>query len=264
VAIALGLRLAARFDLNLAAEALSAVDRLRLRRLVRLCCHAFSPDIATARVLALSSKRCHARNLTGWTGSRRILLGGKPLRTLVAIAAAACCIAAPVLAQSVKPRTVYVQVSYEGEKPFPYALVIPAGSPLRLASDKTTDIQASFVGRFTLSGTYRIEGYGEETSLTFWPDRKSRDSLPHWKGRDVPEEIDISDAWAFAQAVVPKARLARLEAKTLGSVRGRVTILADHYETSIDCDAVSAAAHFVSVVKPTTYIAALPANEESC
>lgn len=187
-----------------------------------------------------------------------------PLRTLAAILVALCCTGTAALGQSAKPRTVYVQISLAGEKPYPEALVIPAGSPLRLASAREEDIQARFVGRFTLSGAYRVEGHGEDMSLTFWPDRRSRARLPHWEDREVPEEIYISNDSAFAQAVVPKDQLAKLEAKTLQSVSGRVTIVADSYETSISCDAVSASARFVSVVKRPVQIASLENEEVGC
>ena len=187
-----------------------------------------------------------------------------PLRTLAAILAALCWTGTAALAQSAKPRTVYVQVALAGEKPYPHALVIPAGSPLRLASTHETDIQARFLGRFTLSGAYRIEGSGEEMSLSFWPDGKSRAALPHWEEREVPEEMYISNASAFIQAVVSKDQLAKLEAKAVEAVSGEVTIVADSYETSIECDATSASARFVSVVKRPVQIASVEKEVEAC
>ena len=184
------------------------------------------------------------------------------MRTLVTIVAGLCCISTSALAQGGKPRTVFIF-------PGPHtadstAIVIPAGSQMRLASlPREYNIEVAFRGRFTLSGLYTVEGYGSKTDLTFWPDRKSRNMLPHWRGRDVPEEMDISDAWAFARAVVPKDKLQRLKSGKLKSVTGRVTIVADKYETSIDCDVVSASARLVSVVN-SIQIAANPTSFQEC
>jgi hypothetical protein len=184
------------------------------------------------------------------------------MRTFVSVVTALCCIITPALAHGGKPRTVFIF-------PGPHtadstAIVIPAGSPMRLASlPREYNIEVAFRGRFTLSGLYKVEGYGEKTDLTFWPDRKSRNMLPHWRGRDVPEDMDISGAWAFARAVVPKDQLQRLKSGKLKSVTGRVTIVADNYETSIDCDVVSASARFVSVVN-SVQIAANPTSFNEC
>ena len=184
------------------------------------------------------------------------------MRTLVTIVAALCCISTSALAQGGKPRTVFIF-------PGPHtadstAIVIPAGSHMRVASlPRNYDVEVAFRGRFTLSGLYKVEGYGKDTALTFWPDRKTRNMLPHWRGRDVPEDMDISAAWAFARAVVPKDKLQRLKSGKLKSVTGRVTIVADDYQTSIECDTVSASARFVSVVN-SVQIAANPTSFEEC
>jgi hypothetical protein len=187
-----------------------------------------------------------------------------PLRTLAAILVALCFTGTAALGQSTKARTVYVQIGLAGEKPYPHALVIPAGSPLRLASTHETDILARFVGRFTLSGEYRIDGSDDGPDLTFYPDRKSRAALPHWEDREVPEEMYIANASAFIEAVVPKDELAKLKARTVESVSGRVTMIADSYETSIDCDATSASARFVSVVKRPLQIASVDKEVDEC
>jgi hypothetical protein len=185
------------------------------------------------------------------------------LRGLVALFTTLCCLSSPGLAQSRTPRVVVIRSATLSQDIG--RIVIPARSPLRLVSSLSpnSDLQAAFRGRFTLSGLYKVEGFGEQSSLTIWPDRKSRDMLPHWQDRDVPEEMDISHAWAFAQAVIPKDELQKLKTGKLSSVRGHVTIIADQYETSIDCDVVSASARFVSVVKKLQ-IAANPQDEEVC
>jgi hypothetical protein len=188
---------------------------------------------------------------------------GSNLRTLVAIFAALCCLGSLALAQTPKPRVVDIRSAKSSADIG--TIVIPAQSALRLVSSLSPndDIQAAFRGRFTLSGFYKVEGYGDDSSLIMWPDKKSREMLPHWQDRDVPEEMDISNAWAFSRAVVPKDKLQKLKSGKISSVRGHVTIIADQYETSIDCDVVSVSARFVSVVKKMQ-LTANPQEKEAC
>lgn len=185
------------------------------------------------------------------------------MRTLFAIIAAICSMGAAAPAQSAKPSAIVIRTAPGAQAVA--TIVIPAGSPLRLVSSLSpnADIQAAFRGRFTLSGTYKVKGYGEHTSLTMWPDKQSRGRLPHWRDRDVPEEMDISNAWAFARAVLPDDKLQKLKTGKMPSARGHATIIADQYETSIDCDVVAASARFVSLVRKMQ-IAAVPAEEENC
>jgi hypothetical protein len=189
--------------------------------------------------------------------------GALDLRTLALSVAALCCMSSIALAQSHGRRVIAI---HSGPPVTTIAsIVVPPGSKLELLSSvsPTGDIQAAFRGQVTLSGIYKVEGYGADTMLTLWPDRNSRDSLPHWQDRDVPEEMDLSNGWAFAKAVVPSDKLRGLRSGKLKSVKGRVTIIADKYETSIDCDVVSASARFVSVVK-NVQIAANPQEAETC
>ncbi|MFL5237147.1 MAG: hypothetical protein ACJ8EL_06010 [Rhizomicrobium sp.] len=43
-----------------------------------------------------------------------------------------------------------------------------------------------------------------------------------------------------------------------------MTIIADDYKTTIECDAANFSARFVSVVKPPIRVAAAPTSEEGC
>ena len=185
------------------------------------------------------------------------------MRPVFAILVALCSMGAMALTPNPKPRLIVIRAAPDAQEVG--TIVIPAGSTLRLESSlsRTTDIQAAFRGRFTLSGIYKVEGYGEDSSLTMWPDRQSRNRLPHWQDREVPEEMDISNAWAFARAVLPNDTLQKLKTGKMSAARGHVTIIADQYETSIDCDVVAASARFVSVVKKVQ-IAAVRAKEETC
>jgi hypothetical protein len=186
---------------------------------------------------------------------------GFHLRALVALATGLWFVTPLALAQPLRSDVVMIRSKGRDVK----AIVIPRASALQLVSSTSPngDIAASFKGRFTLAGLYKIEGYGTAMALTIWPDRKSSDSLPHWKDRDGPASMDISNAWVFAQAVVPKNKLEKLKSRRLKSVWGHVTIIADQYETEIDCDVVSASARFVSVVRKVE-MAANPQEEEGC
>ena len=182
---------------------------------------------------------------------------------LVAIFAALCCMSTLTLAQSAKPRVILLHPGAHSADT--EAIVIPAGSPMRLVSfPRDFESNAAFRGHFTLSGDYELSGYGDDAVTTLWPDRRSRSVLPYWRDRGGPHEIYISNAWAFAQAVVPKNKLQTMKANKLPSVRGHVTIIADDYKTSIECDVASFSARFVSVVKPAVRIAANPKSEEGC
>ena len=183
------------------------------------------------------------------------------MRTFVAIFAAVACMSAPALGQSTAPQVVLLHPDADDEE----AIVIPVGSALRLASfPRDWASTAAFSGQFTLSGTFELSGHGDDALVTVWPESKSLAALPYWRVRGGPREIYISNAWAFAQAVVAKDELQKLEAEELPSVRGHVTIIADDYQASIECDAANFSARFVSVVKPDVEMAASAATEEGC
>ena len=184
------------------------------------------------------------------------------MRSFVAIFAALCCISSWALAQAPKPQIIPLHL--EDQSPDSEALVIPAGSPLQLASfPPDYERIATFRGRFTLSGIYEIERMGEDLFVSIRTDKRSRDGLPYWRQRAGPEEIGISNPAEFAEAVAPKDQLRKLNANKLPVVYGRVTIVADDYKTSIECDVAGFTARFVSVVK-IIHIAARPKSEETC
>ena len=182
------------------------------------------------------------------------------MRTFVALFAVLSVTSTATLAQSAMPQVVLLHPGTDGTE----AIVIPSGSSMHLASfPRDFESSATFRGRFTLSGMYEVTGYGENASVTMWPDRKSRDGLPYWRVHGGPDEIDISNGWAFTRAVVPRDKLQKLKAARPDSVKGRVTIIADNYQTSIVCDVASFSARFISVVK-AVQIAANPQSEEGC
>jgi hypothetical protein len=189
------------------------------------------------------------------------------MRSLIALTAFACCIAAAPAPHAAKlaPKPTVVLLHPGSKPPDREAIVIPAASPLKLASfPRDFESNATFSGRISLSGAYEVGGYGDDAFATFWPDTKSRATLPYWREHGGPDELELTNDWAFVQAVVPKDKLARLKSGKLESVRGHVTIVADDYETSIECDVASFSVRFVSVVAKPVQIAAIPESEEGC
>jgi hypothetical protein len=184
------------------------------------------------------------------------------LRIIVALAAALSGVGIAAPAQKAK-----VVLLHPGTKdPFDReAIIIPAGSPLQLASfPRDFESNAVFRGRFTLSGNYEVEGYGADAYATIWPDKASLAQMPYWRERGGPEEMYLTNGWAFARAVVSPGELQRLKSGKLKSVHGRVTIIADDYRTRIECDAPHFSARFVSVAKRPTQIASLKESEGDC
>lgn len=182
------------------------------------------------------------------------------MQKLVAIFAALCSMGTLTLAQSAKPRIVEL---HPGEE-YTSAIVIPAASPLVIKSiGRNQEATVDFTGSFTLSGDYALDVSEDEYYLRMWPDKKSRTALPYWRDRGAPQEIYISNAQAFAEAVLSEPRLAQLKTQKDPTVRGHVTIIADDYNASIECDATNFSARFVALEKEVR-IAAKQRSEAEC
>ena len=182
------------------------------------------------------------------------------MRYLFAIFTALCALSAPAGGKSPEPTLVLLRAEdADGE-----AILIPAATPLSLVGIAKDEAKASFSGRFTLTGAYEISGYGEDAYVMLWPDRKSREALPYWKQRGRPEAIYLNNGWDFALAVARKPDLVRLETDEKHQVRGRISIIADNYQTYIECDAAHFTARFVSIVRPNATIAAVAREDVGC
>ncbi len=183
------------------------------------------------------------------------------MRKLVIIFTALCGLSAPATGQRAEPRVVLLDPKHADGQ----AVVIPSGSALRLASTSGQDepSKAVFSGRMTLSGTYELQGYGDEAWVTLWPDKKSLGIVPYWHEwwQGPPTEITLENGWDFAKAVLARNQLHKLKADN-HSVRGKITVIVDRYETSIECDNANYFARFVAVVKPNVQLAAKPHEEE--
>lgn len=182
---------------------------------------------------------------------------------VTAILLALCFTPPPSLAGNTKPQIILLHP--RARPPDPEALVMPAGSPVRLVSlSHDLESNAVFHGRFTVSGVYEAEGSGDDVAVTMYPDRASLRLLPHWREQGGPDEIYISNSLTFAQAVISQEQLRKLKADKMRSVRGRITVIADDYKTSLECDGGSFEMRVISLAKPSVRIAGNPKSEEGC
>lgn len=182
---------------------------------------------------------------------------------LVTTLAALCLIAGPAIAQEA-PTPASSASAQAIKAALDQGLVVPAASPLRLVSvTRGHEVNATFAGRVEISGTYEVELYGEEIYASLWPDPRSRQLLPHWDQREEADKLFISNPEEFAKAVVSAEELAKLKAGRLPLIRGQATIVADEYETGIECDASHFSARFVSLSK-NIELAGDPGGEGGC
>ena len=141
------------------------------------------------------------------------------------------------------------------------SIVIPDGSPLVFKSFDKDAITVHFSGSVTLSGTYYsgnnvYDDASSDKAVYFKPDRASMARLPYFHVHGRPDDIFVMNPIAFARAVVLHGTVPR---KSAPYATGQVTIVVDRFEASIECDAPSFSARFVSVVKPAPVrMAAMP------
>lgn len=153
-------------------------------------------------------------------------------------------------------------VSAEGYEPITY--IIPANSPVGQAKAVDKYGTAEFSGRFIVSGKYEYgwatddpkdtDNYGEKF-LTFTLDKQSVAKLPYWSiSLHDANELEINNPEAFANAVIPKQQLAKLEARKIKTINGTTTIWIEKFQTHVECDHQYDTADFSSVVN-RTYVA---------
>ena len=190
-------------------------------------------------------------------GKRR----GASMRKLLLIVAALSGSSAFAMSDGAEPQIVLMDPAFSDGP----AVIIPAGSALRVSFPPDPDHNAAFTGSLTLTGTYELQGYGEDASVMLWLDSPSLAAMPQWRGRweGGPTHLYIHNGWDFAQAAVPKSELEKLKADDQHRVRGQITVVVDDYETAVECDRAHYSARFVSIVNPTVQMAAVPIDEET-
>ena len=152
------------------------------------------------------------------------------------------------------------------------ALVIPAGSPVRLGYFDKERATARFRGRFVVTGTFV---YGcdiecepplakQDVNGSIIPDRTVAARLPHWKQRNTDIRISlIGDDRLAAQVVTPKERGAIFAGK-VDSIRKHVSIVVEDLSAAIECDSASYTARYVSLAKPAKVSTAKLSGDYGC
>jgi hypothetical protein len=150
------------------------------------------------------------------------------------------------------------------------ALVIPADSPVQFERLDNYGV-AHFRGTFVLTGTFT---YGcaidcEERPkdrfyrMDFTPDAEIVERLPHWRVRNRVPSIVITNERAFVRSVGP-GKYAEIHRGGMADIRGRASILVDHFEVGIECDSPTLNAHFVSIVEAPKLAANSPDGTPGC
>ena len=87
-------------------------------------------------------------------------------------------------------------------------------------------------------------------SLSLVPDAAIASTLPYWKDRDHVSEIRFSNEAAFVKAAILASNLAALKARRIKSVSGRISVLVDNYQATLECDAATYTVRFLSIQTP--------------
>jgi hypothetical protein len=126
---------------------------------------------------------------------------------------------------------------------------IPTSSPVRSATIDRNRV-AFFQGRFVMSGTYHY-GYvssdpNGELELYFIPDKASADRLPYWAERGHVHEVWFTNQDVFVREVIPSVEVENLKNKRTLSVSGKVAVVVERYQASVECDNPDYAVSFVT------------------
>jgi hypothetical protein len=152
-------------------------------------------------------------------------------------------------------------------------LVIPAGSPVRLASSQQDAVFARFSGRFTITGYYSIEcaiefdGACPLDGLEMYiePDPKGLAMLPRWAMYPGNKPlIELTGAGSFIEAHVDAPTLAAFKAGRIEQATGYAAIVARDLITGVDCDSPWYSATFVSSAPAPRLAAREPDGNRGC
>jgi hypothetical protein len=152
-------------------------------------------------------------------------------------------------------------------------LVIPAGSPVRLASSGKDEVLGRFTGRFTITGLYSIEcaiDYDggcplDGLEVYIEPDAKLLARLPRWamyKGNKPL--IELTGAEPFIKARIDAPTLAAFEAGRIDRKTGYASIVVEDLVTGVDCDSPWYSARLVSFAPVTQVAAREPDGNRGC
>ena len=139
-------------------------------------------------------------------------------------------------------------------------VIVPPDSPVRFRGFGKYGV-AQFDGRFVLTGTV-VYGCAidceEKPDDRFLradvvPDPAGAARLPHWKRHDNDIRIVIDPPERFVRTITTSSQRVALRSGKLADVRGRIAVVVDHFEASIECDSASFFARFVSTASPPRF-----------
>jgi hypothetical protein len=189
---------------------------------------------------------------------------GSMSRLAFAVCAAVAFTAAPSHAGRAKSPAKLVHVT-EG---IDYAL--PHGSPLKFDKLEPDFLGAAFKGRITLSGAYYYgrldtDPQNDMIGLFFMPDAPFAKQLPYWRQDGLVKEVIFQNSDAFIKAVIPATLADAVKRGKRASVRGRVTFVAEEFETVVSCGAAIYVTRFHSLAeKPKLYAARRTEARTTC
>jgi hypothetical protein len=152
-------------------------------------------------------------------------------------------------------------------------LLIPANSPVRLASSGKGEVLARFTGRFTITGLYSIEcsiDFDGACSLDgmqvfIQPDAALLARLPRWAMYEGNKPlIELTGADPFIKAQLDAPTLAAFEAGRIEQTTGYASIVVEDLITGVDCDSPWYTARLVSFVPETRIAAREPDGNRGC
>jgi len=137
------------------------------------------------------------------------------------------------------------------------SVAIPSGSPVQLSSIDRDSLTAKFSGRFLLTGEafYENQGNDNPPDVYIVPDASLVSRLPHWKARSEPTQISLTNPRSFLGAAIPALPRSEMRKEGVSVPLGAVSIWADRYSMTIECDSPAYYARFLSVYRPTIRVA---------
>ena len=145
--------------------------------------------------------------------------------------------------------TIYSNPKYKAE-----TLVVPPNSPVQLRRFGKHGT-ARFSGRFLLTGKFTYgcaidcDGPAKDAYFRFdvEPDASLAARLPHYPNHKQDILIVVASNSRLVRAMTSARQRARLRSDLRSDVTGRIGILVDHLEISLECDSANYAASFVAL-----------------
>jgi len=133
-------------------------------------------------------------------------------------------------------------------------LIVPADSPVRFKDfGSNEDEVAELSGKVLVTGTYYLgdnqynDGPDYDLTLYLVPDPAIAARLPYYKRRGRAPVIYVTNAKAFADAVMSKTALTNLMKDRKRVATGHIALWVDQFTSDLECDSPNDAARFVAL-----------------